>query len=259
MRTGSSATRVETNPWQRARVLVTIQLKSDLNIFSDDWQIVRQKIHICPHPPPMEWFTASNTNTSTGQQPPEIIEDKSLEREFKETDPSQKILEQIQENLKICQERLGRFVESSREPTLSPVRIRQENPVIPDSPSQSLESPGIIVNPVERPEIPDNSISIKHKESSESPTKPQESSNNLVSTPDKIIKTKSPLSPPRQLKMTVKVAKLSRELPGQMVEKKTLYEVILVEHFEYPSEFSIRLKIQVRLKRIIREFYNKMT
>ena len=205
----------------------------------EDWPTHR---HICPHPPPMEWFTASTINTTTGQQPPEIIEDKSMESELK-------MLEQIQEDLKICQKRLDRFVESSRETTLSPVRIKQENPAIPDSPSQSLESPDIIVNPLERPAIPDSSISIKPQESSESSSKPLKSSNNPLSTraPDNTIKTKSPLSPAPQLKMTVKVAKLSRELPGQMVEKKRLYEVIPLEHFESLSEFSIRLKIQVKL------------
>ena len=122
--------------------------------------------------------------------------------------------------------------------------------VIPDSPIQSVESPDIIVNPVERLEVPDNSIS----SSSESPTTALESFNNPLSNrecPDKITKTKSSLSPARQVKMTVKVAKLSRELPCQRVEKKTLYEVLPVEHFQSPSEFSIRLKIEVRFKRII--------
>ena len=211
----------------------------------EDWPTHR---HICPHPPPMEWFTASTTNTTTGQQPPEIIEDKSMESELK-------MLEQIQEDLKICQKRLDRFVESSRETTLSPVRIKQENPAIPDNPSQSLESPDIIVNPLERPAIPDSSISTKPQESSESSSKPLESSNNPLSTraPDNTIMTKSPLSPAPQLKMTVKIAKLSRELPGQIVEKKRLYEVIPLEHFESLSEFSIRLKIQVKLnnKRVL--------
>ena len=55
--------------------------------------------------------------------------------------------------------------------------------------------------------------------------------------------------------MTVKVARLSRELPDRMVEKKTLYEVLSVEHFESPSEFSIRLKIEVSLN----SFNHKMT
>ena len=55
--------------------------------------------------------------------------------------------------------------------------------------------------------------------------------------------------------MTVKVARLSRELPDRMVEKKTLYEVLSVEHFESPSEFSIRLKKEVSLN----SFNHKMT
>ena len=153
------------------------------------------------------------------------------------------------------QERLERFKNSSRETTLtlSPVRIEQETLVIPDSPIQSLETPDIIVNPVERREVPDNSIS----SSSESPATPLESSNKFSLTiresPDNIIKTKSSLSPARQVKMTVKVAKLSKELPGQRVEKKTLYEVLPVEHFQSPSEFSIRLKIEVSFKRIIQK------
>ena len=159
----------------------------------EDWTAHR---HICPHPPPLEWFTASTTITTTGQQPPEIIEDKSLGRELRGMDPPQKILDQIQEDLKICQERLERFKNSSRETTLtlSPVRIEQETLVIPDSPIQSLESPNIIVNPVERLEVPDNSIS----SSSESPATPLESSNKFSLTiresPDNIIKTKSSLS-----------------------------------------------------------------
>ena len=97
---------------------------------------------------------------------------------------------------KVNQERLERFKDSSRETTLSlsPVRIKQETLVIPDSPIQSLESPNIIVNPVERLEVPDNSIS----SSSESPATPLESSNKFSLTiresPDNIIKTKSSLS-----------------------------------------------------------------
>ena len=163
-------------------------------------------------------------------------------------DPPQKILVQIQEDLKICQDRLDRFEERSRE-SPSPIRpqIKQENPVIPDSPIKSLESPDIIANP---------------PESSETATKPLESfhSNNPLTTresPGNISKTKkksvgfvkspeSSLASARQPKMTVKVAHLSRELPGRMVEKKTLYEVLPVEHFQSPSEFSIRLKIEVR-------------
>ena len=221
--------------------------------------------HICPRPPPMRWFTASTSSTGIGQQPPEILEEenKPLEREARGMDPSQKILVQIQEDLKICQDRLDRFEESSRESSLSPIRpqIKQENPGIPDSPIKSLESPDIIVNPPERQDIPDNSTN--PPESSETPTKPLEtsSSNNPLSTresPGNISKNKkksvSFVKPPEnslatapQPKMTVKVAQLSRELPGRMVEKKTLYEVLPVEHFQSPSEFSIRLKIEVSL------------
>ena len=227
----------------------------------EDWPTHR---HICPRPPPMEWFTASTSSTGIGQQPQEILEEdnKPLEREVRGMDPPHKIMVQIQEDLKICQKRLDRVEESSRESNLSPIRaqIKQENPVIPDSPIKSLESPVIIVNPSETPKTSENSTN--HQERQETPTKPLESSNshNPLSTresPD-ISKTKkksvgfvkpqeSSPSTARQPKMTVKVAQLSRELPGRMVEKKTLYEVLPVEHFQSPSEFSIRLKIEVRL------------
>ena len=50
--------------------------------------------------------------------------------------------------------------------------------------------------------------------------------------------------PPTHL--PVKVAKLSKELPSQMLEKKKLYEVLPVEHFESPSDFTIRLKFEVK-------------
>ena len=175
----------------------------------------------------------------------------------------QKALEQMQGDLKIFQERLDRLQQSFGEVTLSPIEPRNKQQIpefleIPDSPSKPLESPEVIVNPPERQENPDSSII--HQESSGSPSKPRESSGSPTSTPESI-KTKkksvgsmkaqgSSLSPKygeRQPKMTVKAAQLSRELPVRMVEQKKLYELLSVEHFQSPSEFSIRLKLEVRL------------
>ena len=229
----------------------------------EDWPVHR---HGCPRPPPLEWFTSSTSTTSTGQEPQPILEEedhKPLECGGRGGDPPQKILEHIQGDLKICQERLDRLEESS---LISPSRprINQENPATPDSPIKSLVSQDIMVNPPERQESQDKSTN--QWESSDSPTKPRESVNNPnpTSTPenaDGIIKTKkssvdsikppeSSLSRVRQMKMMVKEAKLSTELPQRTVEKKRLYEVLPVEHFQSPSDFSIRLKSEVRLYRL---------
>ena len=221
----------------------------------EDWPVHR---HGCPRPPPLEWFTSSTSTTSTGQEPQPILEEdhKPLEGGGRGGDPPPKILEHIQGDLKICQERLDRFEESPSRP-----RINQENPATPDSPIKSLISQDIMVNPPERQESQDKSTN--QWESSDSPTKPRESVNNPdpTSTPenaDNIINIKTKKSSVvdfvkprvRQLKMMVKEAKLSTELPQRTVEKKRLYEVLPVEHFQSPSDFSIRLKSEARLDRL---------
>lgn len=226
----------------------------------EDWPVHR---HGCPRPPPLEWFTSS-TSTSAGQKPQPVLEEdnKPLGGGGRGGDPPQKILEHIQGDLKICQERLDRFEDSPSRP-----RINQENPATLDSPIKSLVSQDIMVNSPERQESQDKSTN----QSSNSPTKPRESLNNPHPTStqeneDNIIKTKKrsvvgSVKPPEsspsrapQLKMMVKEAKLSTELPQRRVEKKRLYEVLPIEHFQSPSDFSLRLKSKVRLNRLIPRF-----
>ena len=233
----------------------------------EDWP---EHQHSCPHPPPpMEWFTASNNSTSSGQQSPGIQGKviKPLESEERKTGL---IIEQIQENLKTCQERLNRFHESSRQITLSPIQPQNKQQTtdileIPDSPIKPVKNLDPIVDPPERQEKPDSFVnhqgssdsSTKLRESSDSPTKPQESSTpeNIKNEKRSSGSMKAPeISPVRkdgdyQLKMAVKAAQVSRELPVQIVEQQKLYELHSVAHFQSPSDFSIRLKIEVRLER----------
>ena len=183
--------------------------------------------------------------------------------------PCRTVLQQIREEVKIFQERLDSILESSPQISLSPIKPQNKPQIseiveIPDSPTKPLETPEVIVNPLERQESRDSSIIRIHQESSNSPPKPRESSESTAES----IKSKklsvsfknveesspSPKNGDRQLKMTVKAAQLSRELPVRLIEQKKLYELHSVEHFQSPSEFSIRLKIEVRLERIISTF-----